>query len=149
MATLFFRTLTGSNYHVDDVDLNGSIETTKRRLAEQMLGDTEHELTLDEYLERFRLVFVGKTLNEWKSWKDYNIHKESTIEVIFRLLSCKCCPRLSFPMSLVVDASPGADLSVAHMRQIPGLPHEAVERIVPSRAEVLAILLDILCDSPE
>lgn len=73
---IFIRTLTGKNTSLN-VDERAHIGYIKKMISEK------EEIPASQQ----RLIFSGKELNDNKTLKDYNIQKESTIHLIFRLSS--------------------------------------------------------------
>ena len=64
---IFVKTLTGKTITLEAVDLNGTVETLKRKIEET---------------DQYRLTFKGKELEDGRFLSDYDIQKEYTLNMV-------------------------------------------------------------------
>ena len=71
---ILVQTVTGKTFNLE-VEYNDSVENLKSKICDKVGIPTEHQ----------RLIFLGKQFEDGRTLKEYNIEKESTIDLVERM----------------------------------------------------------------
>lgn len=95
-VTLFVKTLTGwvqlpsskSACNDDIYSKTFSLSRPRSLFGATTIGDVKEMIEVRENINRAeqRLIYGGKQLEDWRTLADYNVQKESTLDLVNRLI---------------------------------------------------------------